>query len=102
MENNRAFIEPPVVSSNGKQIGVVWAVERSNSTVTLRAYDADNFGKEILNKDLGHWDDGNVNSDGSLRKLYPFIEPTIVNGKVYVASQSNVHVLYCANEHKIQ
>jgi hypothetical protein len=30
-----------------------------------------------------------------------FIEPTVVNGKVYVACEDHIGVFFCANEHKI-
>jgi len=77
----------PVVSSNGlaARTGVVWAVARrdGNGRLHLHAYDAGNLGNKLIELDCGAW----ANSNGGA-----FIEPTVVNGKVYVGSDDGVTV----------
>jgi hypothetical protein len=77
----------PVVSSNQQLAGtgVVWAVVRRDKggRLHLRAYDVNNLGNKLLDLDCGAW----ANADGGA-----FIEPTVVNGKVYVGSDDRVTV----------
>ena len=64
--------------------GIVWAVENSNPAV-LRAYDATNLANELYNS----------NQAGSRDQFGPgnkFITPVIVNGKVFVGTQTGVAV----------
>ncbi len=72
----------PTVSANGTANGIVWAVENSNPAV-LHAYDATNLAKELYNS----------NQAGSRDQFGPgnkFITPMIVNGKVFVGTQTGV------------
>ena len=72
----------PAVSSSGASNGIVWAVENSNPAV-LHAYDASNLAKELYNS----------NQAGSRDQFGPgnkFITPLIVNGKVFVGTQTGV------------
>jgi hypothetical protein len=72
----------PTVSANGKADGIVWAVENSNPAV-LHAYDATNLAKELYNS----------NQAGARDQFGPgnkFITPMIVNGKVFVGTQTGV------------
>jgi hypothetical protein len=72
----------PAVSANGTSNGIVWAVENSNPAV-LHAYDATNLSKELYNS----------NQAGSRDQFGPgnkFITPLIVNGKVFVGTQTGV------------
>ncbi len=72
----------PAVSANGTSNGIVWAVENSNPAV-LHAYDATNLAKELYNS----------NQAGSRDQFGPgnkFITPVIVNGKVFVGTQTGV------------
>jgi hypothetical protein len=112
----------PIVSSNNGVSGVVWAVVRStpnnpkNSnqfTLTLRAFDATHLASNpnniaaqcLFEGNCGTWDaiykgytiDPPKPGDppGSVR--YPkagaaFIEPVVINGKVYVGSDNAVTV----------
>ena len=62
--------------------GIVWAVENSNPAV-LHAYDATNLAKELYNS----------NQAGARDQFGPgnkFITPVIVNGKVFVGTQTGV------------
>jgi hypothetical protein len=70
------------VSANGNTNGIVWAVENSNPAV-LHAYDATNLANELYNS----------NQAGSRDQFGPgnkFITPVIVNGKVFVGTQTGV------------
>jgi hypothetical protein len=72
----------PAVSANGTSNGIVWAVENSNPAV-LHAYDATNLARELYNS----------NQAGSRDQFGPgnkFITPVIVNGKVFVGTQTGV------------
>jgi len=72
----------PAVSANGISNGIVWAVENSNPAV-LHAYDATNLAKELYNS----------NQAGSRDQFGPgnkFITPVIVNGRVFVGTQTGV------------
>ena len=74
----------PTVSANGTSNGIVWAVENSNPAV-LHAYDATNLANELYNS----------NQAGSRDQFGPgnkFITPVIVNGKVFVGTQTGVAV----------
>ena len=72
----------PAVSANGTSNGIVWAVENSNPAV-LHAYDATNLAKELYNSNQA----GSRDQFGSGNK---FITPLIVNGKVFVGTQTGV------------
>ena len=74
----------PNVSSNGQNAGtgVVWAIARTNSLRVLE-FDATNLTHQLLDVDCGPW----TNSNGSA-----FIEPTMIQGKVYVAGGGELTV----------
>ena len=83
----------PVVSANGSTNGIVWAVENAGSvvgadltgtTAVLHAYDATNLANELYNS-------SQVASDVA-GKPVKFTVPTVVNGKVYVATQTSIAV----------
>ncbi|HLK21289.1 MAG TPA: hypothetical protein VKT81_20200, partial [Bryobacteraceae bacterium] len=71
----------PSVSANNVSNGIVWAVV-GNGTAVLHAYDATNLAHELYNSQQAT---GNRDAFGSGNK---FVFPTIVNGKVYVASNN--------------
>ena len=72
----------PAVSANGGSNGIVWAVENSNPAV-LHAYDATNLAHELYNSNQA----GSRDQFGAGNK---FITPLIVNGKVFVGTQTGV------------
>ncbi len=72
----------PAVSANGSSNGIVWAVENSNPAV-LHAYDATNLAHELYNSNQA----GSRDQFGAGNK---FITPLIVNGKVFVGTQTGV------------
>jgi hypothetical protein len=77
----------PSISANGTQNGIVWALEASQSAAAvLHAYDATNLTHEIYNSDQA------ANSRDSFGNGNKFITPLIVNGKVYVGTQTGVAV----------
>jgi hypothetical protein len=77
----------PSVSANGTQNGIVWALESSTSAAAvLHAYDATNLAHELYNS--GQASNGR-DSFGNGNK---YITPLIVNGKVYVGTQTGVAV----------
>jgi hypothetical protein len=74
----------PIVSSNRKigGTGIVWAINRSNP-LRLQAYDATDLTAQLYDDNAGPWN----NPDGGA-----FIEPTVANGKVYVASDGELGI----------
>jgi hypothetical protein len=72
----------PVVSSNQKNpnTGILWVVQRGPGNLSLCAYDATNLNSQLpgFPKQLGSWPG------------LAFIEPTVINGKVYVASSDQI------------
>jgi hypothetical protein len=74
----------PNVSSNQQNAGtgVVWAITRSNP-LHLQAFDATNLTSQLLDVPCGPW----KNNNGG-----PFIEPTTIQGKVYVTSDGQLTV----------
>ena len=77
----------PSISANGTQNGIVWALESSlTSPGVLHAYDPANLENEFYNS--GHAANGR-DSFGNGNK---FITPMIVNGKVYVGTQTGVAI----------
>jgi hypothetical protein len=75
----------PCVSSNGTApaTGIVWMLARQNP-LRLLAFDATDLTRQLLDIGAGPWN----NAGGG-----PFLEPTTVNGKVYVASDGQLSVL---------
>ena len=77
----------PSISANGTQDGIVWALESNlQSPAVLHAYDATNLAHELYSSKqavAGRDSFGNGNK---------FITPMIVNGKVYVGTQTGVAV----------
>jgi hypothetical protein len=72
----------PSVSAHGTSNGIVWAIENTNPAV-LHAYDATNLAHELYNS----------NQAGSRDQFGPgnkFITPMIVNGKVFMGTQTGV------------
>lgn len=84
-QTSTAFIYPgttPSVSANLGTNAIVWAVENTNPAV-LHAYDATNLATEFYNS----------NQAGSRDQFGPgnkFITPVIVNGQVFVGTQTGV------------
>jgi hypothetical protein len=74
----------PNVSSNQQAVGtgVVWAITRSNP-LHLQAFDASNVANQLFDAPCGPWH----NDNGG-----PFIEPTTIQGKVYVPSDGELTV----------
>jgi hypothetical protein len=75
----------PSISAYGTANAIVWAVDNRNPVV-LHAYDAGNLSTEFYNSNQApagrdHFGAGNK-----------FITPTIVNGKVYVATTNSVGI----------
>jgi hypothetical protein len=77
----------PVVSSNGGADGIVWLVDASNNSFELCAYDALNLSQRLLRVNAGKW-----MQNSSPHAVTPYPVPTVINGKVYVASAGKVMV----------
>jgi hypothetical protein len=75
----------PGISASGTTNGIVWAVENTNPAV-LHAYDATDLSHELYNSNQAA---AGRDTFGAGNK---FITPTIVNGRVYVGTQSGVAV----------
>jgi outer membrane protein assembly factor BamB len=75
----------PSVSANGTENGIVWAVEsNTGQAAVLHAYDATDLSRELYNSNQAA---GGRDSFGKGNK---FITPVIVNGKVFVGTQTGV------------
>jgi hypothetical protein len=74
----------PIVSSNGTvpRTGLVWMIARQNP-LRLLAFDATDLTRKLVDVEAGPWN----NAGGG-----PFLEPAIVNGKVYVAADGQLSV----------
>jgi len=75
----------PAISASGTSNAILWALENSNPAV-LHAYDAGDLTRELYNS----------NQAASGRDTFgpgnKFITPTIVNGRVFVGTQTGVAV----------
>jgi hypothetical protein len=84
----------PSVSSNGSSDGIVWAIERVDSldeqpgdtAALLYAYDATNVGTMLYNSGQA------LNGRDQAGCANKFQVPTIANGRVYVATQTQLDV----------
>jgi hypothetical protein len=82
----------PSVTANGTQNGIVWAVESSTKdAAVLHAYDATNLANEVYNSSQA------ANARDSFGTGNKFIAPMVVNGKVYVGTQTGVAVFGLLN-----
>jgi hypothetical protein len=72
------------ISANGNSNGILWVVQR-NATVAgvLRAYDATNLGTELYNSNQS-------GSRDTLDLAAKFSIPLVANGRVFVATQSQL------------
>jgi hypothetical protein len=77
----------PWVSANGTQNGIVWALESNTlNPAVLHAYDATNLANELYNSGQAG------NGRDAFGVGNKFITPLVVNGKVYVGTQTGVAV----------
>jgi hypothetical protein len=82
------------ISSNGNSNGILWALQNNGQAPdndigapgVLFAYDANNLANEL-------YDTGQAGSRDSLDLAAKFAVPTVANGKVFVAGQSQLTVL---------
>jgi hypothetical protein len=75
----------PSVSANGTQNAIVWAVESNVGQLNvLHAYDATNVSRELYNSNQAA---GGRDNFGNGNK---FITPVIVNGRVFIGTQTGV------------
>jgi uncharacterized protein (TIGR03437 family) len=77
------------ISANGGQpgTGILWETTVDSSHATLHAFDASNLANELWNSNLSGGPD-------ALDSFAKFAVPTVVNGKVYVPTWSNVVDVY--------
>ncbi len=76
----------PSVSANGTQNGIVWAIEHSNPTDVLHAYNASSVATELYNSSQA------PNGRDQFGSASRFGTVMIVNGKVYVGTQNGLAV----------
>lgn len=80
------------ISANGGQpgTGIVWFADADSwpfpAPGTLHAFDADDLSTELWNSDM--------NATDQLGGFSKFTNPTVINGKVYMASASNRLLVY--------
>jgi hypothetical protein len=95
MQTSNAFSNgtSPAISANGTSHGIVWALDRTDSSdilpgiqpVVLHAYDGTNL-SELYNSTQAA--SGRDTAGPSVK----FQVPTVVNGKVYVGTQTQLDV----------
>jgi fibronectin type 3 domain-containing protein len=73
------------ISANGNSNGILWAIQKNASNGTLHAYDATNLSFELYNSDQAGTRD-------TLDVASKFAIPLVINGKVFVASTSQLTV----------
>jgi outer membrane protein assembly factor BamB len=76
----------PSVSANGASNGIVWTIEHSLNPDVLRAYDATNLATELYNSNQA------PNQRDQFGIASHFGTPMIVNGKVYLGTETSVAV----------
>jgi hypothetical protein len=77
----------PAVSANGMQNGIVWALQSGQTqAAVLHAYNPTNLADEYYNSNQA------ANGRDSFGNGNKFITPLVVNGKVYVGTQTGVAV----------
>jgi hypothetical protein len=75
----------PVISANGTTNPILWAIDSVGGTAVLRAFDANNLASELY--------DSEQNPVRDLAGTFvKFTVPTVINGKVYVGSDSQMSV----------
>jgi hypothetical protein len=79
------------ISANGPRDGILWETTGDFTAAsvpgTLHAFDALNLADEL-------WNSGENATQDSLGAFAKFVNPTVVNGKVYVATSSGAVVVY--------
>ena len=88
-ESGTQFAYPgtsPAVSANGSANGIIWAVENSNGTAVLHAYDATDLTHELYNSGQAAAGRDNFGADNK------FITPMIADGLVFVGGPDSVAV----------
>jgi len=79
------------ISANGARSGILWETTGDFTAPsvpgTVHAFDAMNLSDEL-------WNSGENASEDSLGGFAKFVNPTVVNGKVYVATSSGAVVVY--------
>jgi hypothetical protein len=85
------------ISADGAQNGILWETTGDFTAPsvpgTLHAFDATNLSDEL-------WNSSQNEAEDSLGRFIKFVNPTVVNGKVYVATSSGAVVVYgslCTN-----
>ncbi len=85
----------PVVTSNGTQNGIVWAVRtdqyNSNGSAVLYAFNATNVAQE-------YYDSGQNSNRDNAGQAIKFVIPVVTNGKVYVGAGAQVDVYGLLNQ----
>ncbi len=76
----------PSISANGTQNAIVWAIEHSDPTDVLHAYNASSVATELYNSSQA------PNGRDQFGSASHFGTPMIVNGKVYVGTQNGLAV----------
>jgi hypothetical protein len=75
----------PIVSANGTNDGIVWAIAEGGTAV-LHAYDALNLGHELYNS-------SQAGTRDQLTQGVKFFTPTVADGKVFVATTNSTDTL---------
>jgi hypothetical protein len=80
----------PIISANGTQDGIVWAVEQGDPAV-LHAYDALNLAHELYNS-------SEAGARDQLGASVKFATPTVADGKVFVGTSNALTIFGLFNQ----
>lgn len=75
----------PVISANGTQNGILWALDQGTPEL-LHAYNAANLGQELYNSSQA------PNGRDTLGAPFHFSTPTVIAGRVYVGTLTGIAV----------
>lgn len=79
-----SFGATPIISANGTENGILWAIENRSGNLTLHAYDATDLTNELYNS--------NQMDGDRLGAGVKFNSPIVADGKVFVPTSNSIEI----------